>query len=247
MAARDQIRSVGRALALLDALAEAGAEGARVTDLAARLMVDKSTVSRLLSTLEGRGYAGRLSNRRYGLGAHSIGIATSHVSPLVQRAAPHMARVASIAGETVHLIKLVGNEPVTIARLESTRRVPYVLEVQTTYPLWATAAGWCLLASLPPLARLRLLPAEPYPAFTPRTAGSARALWARLRRGLREGIFCEEGEFVAGVSCYAVALRCEDLGETVALAISFDSARPERERRPLREALRRGTRSLDPT
>ena len=82
----------------------------------------------------------------------------------------------------------------------------------------------------------RLLPAEPYPAFTPRTAGSARALWTRLRRGLREGIFCEEGEFVPGVSCYAVALPCDDLGETVALAISFDSARPERERRPLRPA-----------
>jgi DNA-binding IclR family transcriptional regulator len=245
MPRRAEVSSVDRALALLDALAVAGSEGARVTDLAARLEVDKSTVSRLLSTLARRGYADRLPNRRFGLGPTPVELVTSRIGPAVQRAAPHLARVAAMAGETVYLIQLIGREAVTIARLESSRRAPLVFEDRAAYPLWATSAGMALLSAQRPIERMRLLPPEPYPRFTARTATTARELWARIRRGLRDGIFAEEAEYMPRSACYAVRLLDGRVDGDLALAISFEASRPESERARLREALLRGARSIN--
>src|ERR1700756_871207 len=64
-----EIRSVGRALDLLDFMQRAAPAGIRVRDAAAHLAIDPATASRLLATLISRGYASRMPNRRYTLGA----------------------------------------------------------------------------------------------------------------------------------------------------------------------------------
>jgi IclR family transcriptional regulator, acetate operon repressor len=66
--ARDNsVHSVDRAISILQVLARHGAAG--VTEIAAEVDVHKSTVSRLLGTLEARGLVEQSSNRgRYRLG-----------------------------------------------------------------------------------------------------------------------------------------------------------------------------------
>ena len=66
--ARDNsVHSVDRAISILQVLARHGAAG--VTEIAAEVDVHKSTVSRLLGTLEARGLVEQGSNRgRYRLG-----------------------------------------------------------------------------------------------------------------------------------------------------------------------------------
>ncbi len=90
-AERSQVRSVGRALDLLEIMQRAAPAGIRVCDAAATLSVDPATVSRLLSTLIAHGYASRLPNRRYTLGVRSQRLAAAWVDRLIQIAGPTMA------------------------------------------------------------------------------------------------------------------------------------------------------------
>ena len=85
-----EIRSVGRALDLLDMMQRAAPSGIRVRDAAAHLGIDPATASRLLATLITRGYASRLPNRHYTLGARSLRLASAWIDRLLQVAAQPM-------------------------------------------------------------------------------------------------------------------------------------------------------------
>src|SRR5271168_3053290 len=117
-----EIRSVGRALDLLEIMQRAAPTGIRVSDAAATLRIDPATASRLISTLITRGYASRMPNRRYTLGPRSLRLASGWIDRLLQVAAEPMRRIADSCGETVYLLQLVGTEAVTLARLIGGRR-----------------------------------------------------------------------------------------------------------------------------
>ena len=75
-----------------------------------------------MSTLITRGYASRMPNRRFTLGARSLRLASGWVDRLLQLASVPMHRIADTCGETVYLLQLVGTEAVTLARLSAGRR-----------------------------------------------------------------------------------------------------------------------------
>jgi IclR family transcriptional regulator, acetate operon repressor len=239
-----EIRSVGRALDLLEIMQRAAPAGIRVCDAAATLGIDPATVSRLMSTLITRGYASRMPNRRYTLGARSLRLAAGWIDRLLQVADAPMRRIADGCGETVYLLQLVGAEAVTLARLAGSRRAMVEGEVGPSYPLWATAAGRALLGTLPAAQGLALLPAEPFPAFTPRTKTTWADVRAAIQDGRRSGIHAEQGEIDLFLSCYATPLLHSERDEKLALAVSFEAGRPENDRRAIQQALRREWRQL---
>lgn len=242
---RPEIQSVGRALDLLEILQHAAPSGVRVCEVADRLGVDPATASRLLSTMISHGFASRMPDRSYTLGTRSFRLATAWVDRLLRIAAPIMARVADGCDETVYLLQLVGSEAVTLARLAGNRRAMIDVEDGPCYPLWATAAGRALLASVPAVRRPMLLPAEPFPAFTPHTKTTWAALSAMLEDARGSGIYVEEGEFDPHLSCYAMPLLHRSRDEKLAVAVSFDTQRTEGDRRFIRRALRREWREFE--
>jgi DNA-binding IclR family transcriptional regulator len=235
---RAEIRSVGRALELLDMMQSRAPAGVRVRDAAAHLGVDPATASRLLSTLIAHGYASRLPDHRYMLGRRSLWLATAWVDRLIRTAAPAMARVADRCGSTVYLLQLVGAEAVALARLTGDCTT-LSEEIGPSYPLWASAAGRALLSTVPSVLRPILLPNEPFPAFTRRTRTRWSEISTALREAARDGIHAEEGEVDPRLSCYATPLPRGNRHEQLAMAISFDSRRPETDRHLIRQALRR--------
>jgi len=241
--ARAEIRSVGRALDLLEMMQRKAPAGIRVRDAAQHLGVDPATSSRLLSTLVAHGYASRLPNRRYMLGTRSLWLATAWVDRLIRIAAPPMARIADTCGATVYLLQLVGTEAVALARLTADRRTMSD-EIGPSYPLWASAAGRALLSSVPAVQRPALLPAEPFPAFTPRTKTRWADISAAMQEADHDGIHAEEGEIDARLSCYATPLPRANGSEKLAMAISFETRRPESDRRLMRQALQRERREI---
>jgi IclR family acetate operon transcriptional repressor len=234
-----EIRSVGRALDLLEIMRRAAPAGVRVRDAAASLGIDPATASRLMSTLMTRGYASRMPNRRFTLGARSLRLASGWVDRLLQLASAPMHRIADTCGETVYLLQLVGTEAVTLARLSAGRRATIDGEVGPSYPLWPTAAGRALLGTLPAAQSQALLPEEPFPAFTARTKTTWSEVYAAVRAGRRSGIYSEEGENDLFLGCYATPLQQGVQDEKLALAVSFEARRPESERRLIRQALQR--------
>lgn len=244
MARGGEIRSVVRALDLLEMMQRKAPAGIRACEAAEQLGVDPATVSRLLATLIAHGYASRLPNRQYMLGTKSMRLASGWIDRLIQIAAPPMARVADNCGETVYLVQLVGVEAVTLARLASNRRAMIDVEVGPSYPLWASAAGRALLSSVAKVQRPGLLPKEPYPAFTARTKTRWSDLSSALQEAQQDGIHVEDGELDPHLSCFATPLLHGEREEKLAIAVSFDIRRPERERSMIRQALRREWREL---
>ena len=131
----EEVRSVGRALDLLEMMQHAAPSGVRVCEAASALGVNPATASRLISTLMTRGYASRMPNRRYTLGPRSWRLASNWIDRMLLVATAPMKRIADGCGETVYLLQLVGTEAVTLARLASDRRAMVNNEVGANYPL----------------------------------------------------------------------------------------------------------------
>src|SRR5436309_9043082 len=117
-ALRNKVQSLDRALEILRLL---GSEPEmRVTDLARRLEVHKSTVFRLLATLQEHGLVEQNpSTERYRLGYGLVRLAGSVVAELdlARTARPVLEELAARTGETVNLALLQGDQVVDIDHL----------------------------------------------------------------------------------------------------------------------------------
>jgi len=159
---RNKVQSLDRALEILKLL---GSEPEmRVTDLARQLEVHKSTVFRLLSTLQEHGLVEQNpSTEKYRLGYGLVRLAGSVVSELdlARVARPVLEELALRSGETVNLAILQGSQVVNIDQIAAPNLVVNVNWVGKQTPLHATSNGKVLLAFLPEDERQRLLAGKP--------------------------------------------------------------------------------------
>ncbi|MCF2527675.1 IclR family transcriptional regulator [Yinghuangia soli] len=211
-------QSVGRALRILIELGE----GPRSLDqLAAELGVHKTTVLRLLRTLEDDAFVHRDANHRFHLGARLF--ALSHAA-LEQReilgyAAPHLARLNQATGQTVHLGVYEGGEAVYLDKHESRHSIRMYSRVGLPMPLHATAIAKVLLAGLPPAERRAVADRIAYTRYTPNTIGSADELLAELDRVADRGHALDDAEHETFMTCIAAPIR--EASGRVAAAVSL--------------------------
>jgi IclR family acetate operon transcriptional repressor len=207
---RGSIRSVDRALTLLEAIAEAGGE-TTLTKLAVRTSLNISTCHHLLSTLVKWGYVAKVPGRRsYALGARIfyLGNACLRQVDLPQRARPLLERINKTTGETVHLAILQRDDIVTVMKLEARHAVRV-----DTGPLGnaeaahATALGKAMLAWLPEAQILRVIKARGLQHLTPNTITDLPTLTEELRLIRRNGFAIDREEFQPGVICVGAAIR----------------------------------------
>ena len=207
---RNKVQSLDRALEILKLL---GSEPEmRVTDLARRLEVHKSTVFRLLSTLEEHGLVEQNpSSEKYRLGYGLVRLAGSVVAELdlARASRPVLEELARRSGETVNLAILQGNQVVNIDQIAAPNLVVNVNWVGKQTPLHATSNGKVLLAYIPDEERHRLL-AQSLPRLTPRTITDVRTLEKQLRRVLKDGYAFTPEELEVGLNAVAAPVRAAD-------------------------------------
>lgn len=141
---------VAKVGALLDTLAESGE--ATVRDLADRIGEPRSTVYRLLSSLQQLEMVEpgmRRGTYRLGLGLLRLGAAVATGFDERQAALPVLQRLHDETGETVFLCVRRGNEAVCIERLDGRRVQSLALRIGGSLPLHAGAAPRVLLAFEP--------------------------------------------------------------------------------------------------
>src|SRR5438067_13884112 len=189
-AMRNKVQSLNRALEILRLL---GSEPEmRVTDLARRLEVHKSTVFRLLSTLQEHGlFEQTPTTEKYRLGYGLVRLAGAVVAELdLARASRSVLQeLAARTGETVNLAILQGDQVVNIDQIAAPNLVVNVNWVGKQTPLHATSNGKVLLAYLSEDERRRLLD-RALPRLTPRTITDPRLLAKQLPRVLTDGHAC---------------------------------------------------------
>jgi DNA-binding IclR family transcriptional regulator len=210
-------QSLARALGIL---VELGQGGRSLDELAAVLAVHKTTVLRLLRTLEEERFVYRDAAHRYHLGARLFALSSLAVEQRDVRAvaAPHLARLNRTTGHTVHLGAYESGEAVYLDKYDSRHPVRMYSRIGLAMPLHCTGIGKVLLAGLPAAELDDVLAWLEYPALTPRTITDVTQLRAELATVRNQGWAADHGEHEPTVNCVAAPVR--DAGGQVVAAAS---------------------------
>ncbi len=215
------VQSVGRALSILELLAEGPGE-LGVTELGRLLGVHKATAYRLASTLAERGLVERnpaTDKYRLGFGMiHLAGAAMARLD-LVQQARPILEELAERTRETVNLAVLDGDRVMHIDQITGTRSVVSVSWVGRRTPYHCTSNGKVLLAFLGEGERERLLQA-PLERQTPNTIVDPVALRAQLVEVRARGYAHTIEELEEGLNAVAAPVRQADGGVVAAVSVA---------------------------
>ncbi len=211
------VRSVERALDILDCFAPGQLE-LSLSEIAARINLAASTTSRIIATLERRGWLARdPASLRYSLGSASARIGGLGFSGIEigKVALPFMRDLNRIYDEGVSLYAVQGDERVCIECVESSRPLRRVIKVGDRHLLTRGAAGRVLLAWLPEDRREELIRRDP---FTNEEA---------LEELRRSGFTVSLGEREEGVTSIAAPIQDARREVVAALAMSGPSVRFE--------------------
>lgn len=199
------VQSVERAFGILDAVA---AHPSGVTALASRLALPKSTVARLLGTLEELGAVERVDGPRWRIGpgvSELASVATPERS-LAALARPHLVALERDLGEASGLALPDGHTVHYVDQVESDNPVQVRDWTGTRAPLHAAPSGLVLLAEWPEEAIVGYLAGE-LERLTPRTEVEPAALRERLARVRERGYAWGLEEFALGINSVAAAVR----------------------------------------
>jgi DNA-binding IclR family transcriptional regulator len=194
---RNALQSADRALAILAAF-NPDRSSLRVSELARELGLHKSTVSRLLSTLQARGLV-RRDGDDFAPGPELARLGALAVTslPLAQVAREPLGKLAEVTGETVNLAIRRGDEAVNVLQVQTTHFVGMTDWTGRGAPLHATANGKILLAFGDAPAPGRLV------ALTDRTIVDRNALETELGRVRANGYATAAEELEIGLVAVA--------------------------------------------
>lgn len=196
------IQVVEHALDLLEALGEeSDGDGVQISQLSSRLNMNKSSIFRLLATLELRGYVQRVdSSKRYRLGMNAYEMAQRFLTrmTLLRKARPVMDRLARSCDEAVYLVIRRDDDVLFLDMCDTAQQVKLVSLVGRRFPVAAVSAGKVLLAFASPRdERRRLLMCNPL---------CGAELAAELEKIRLAGYACDVGGVGDGVACLAAPL-----------------------------------------
>jgi DNA-binding IclR family transcriptional regulator len=206
------VQSADKALAILAAFDE-GRPAVGVSELAAELGMHKSTVSRLLATLENRGLVRRDADRfAPGPELARLGALAVRGLVLVGTAREALERLAADTGETVNLAVREGDRALNLHQVHTAHLVGVTDWTGRALPLHATANGKVLLAfgagSLP----------RALPKIAQKTITDRRKLRAELERVRKAGFAVATEELELGL--HAVAAPVFDSFASCVAAVS---------------------------
>ncbi len=203
------IKSVKTALNILNCFTHESPE-IGVTEISKKLALSKSTVSRLLSTLEQGNLVAKIStNQKYRLGPKVLEWAGIFLSNTEWRtiALPHLKDLRDKTDETVTIFVVNGNQRVCLEKLDSPHEVRQFLNIGNHYPLHAGAAGKLLLAYLPKEKWKEILSKTGLPRFTSNTIINLKGLEKELNKIQKEGYAISHQERAPFVSSVATPIR----------------------------------------
>jgi len=193
-----------------------------VTELSLDLHINKSTVSKILSTLEAHRYLTQNpENRKYRLGLRffEFGFLVADQMDLQKIAFPFMEELNKRVQETVHLVILDEFEIVYINKVESSQSLRIGTRVGGRLPAYCTGVGKVLLSGLSPEEMKKFLKKTPLKKLTPSTVTNPEKLKEALAQIRAQGYAMDNEEFSEGLVCVAAPIH--NYSQRVIAAISI--------------------------
>lgn len=217
---RYNIEALARGLEILS-LFSADRPALSLSQIVELLQLNKSTVYRVLSTLEAMQYLQQdTATRLYhpGLKVLQLGFTAINSIEIRQAARPYLERLSQEVGQTVSLAVLNGFHTIYVDRIRNQAIVGVVLGVGSSLPAHCTSLGKILLADLPGGELTNLLAANELTAYTPKTVTTKKALCAELEIISQQGFAIDDEELASGLRAGAAPIR--DLTRRAVAAIN---------------------------
>ncbi|MFE7629352.1 IclR family transcriptional regulator [Kocuria sp. NPDC057446] len=180
-----------------------------VTEIAARVGLHKSTVSRLLATLEREDVVERdPQTRRYRLGLGLISVAGPLLAELDERrvAYPVLLELTERTGETSALLVWNGDQAVCVEQIPSPRQIKHTTPLGTRYGTALSASVQIFLAEQPP-ERVRALLLSGIVELPDPTEASIALYLESLRQVAEDGVALNYGKTSVEEIGVAAAVR----------------------------------------
>lgn len=212
-------------------------------EIARRLGVPRSTVFRLLVTLENMGYVERTDDGR----AHRLGLAVLRLGfeylasqGITELGRPILERMRDDTGFAASLVVRDGRDIVYILRAASTSPFASSVSVGTRLPAHATVLGHVLLCDLT-LSQLRALYPEPkLEAVNPNTPTTTEQLFDVAQQARLRGHVMAEGFFESHISTVAAPVFGDSGHVIAAIGLTVPGAQIAEDKRAALVAQVRG-------
>ena len=202
---RTSNRSVERAFALVDELAENG--GGRVSELAERVDMPVSTAHDYLQTLVETGYV-RMEGKEYQTTTRflEVGHRQRHRLEVFKAVRDELETVAEETDEHATLFVEEADQAVILAVQEGPDAVNLFAYPGARMPMHAVAPGKAMLASMPTDRVEAIIDRQGLVELTSRTITDPDVLFEQLEEIREQGYAVDEGERIAGMVCIAAPI-----------------------------------------
>jgi DNA-binding IclR family transcriptional regulator len=210
--------------------------GATIRDLVDMLGLPRTTVYRVLNSLQSHEMVRRSPDGVYTLGRRLLALAARVVTTgqdydLASLAMPHLERLSEELGESSKISVFDNDGALVIAAVQGKREFALTVVPGQRLPLHAGAASKILLAHLP-AAELKDLIRAPLAGYTGHTITDAKRLTRDLAEIRSKGWAADKGEYAVSVHAFAAPIP-DRTGKTIAaLSVPFlagaDTQRMER-------------------
>jgi len=203
----ESIRAVERALDVLMCFTSQTPE-LSMTEISEMIGINKSTVHRLLATLEGKRFVERdaiTGVYRPGIRLVQLAFLTLEHNDLRRLAAPFLHNLCEQFRENVNLSVLDDTDVVYLDVIEGTQRVKLAAAPGQRLPAFCTASGKAILAFLPK-EKLGDILARGLTKYTQNTITAEEAFLDNLRQTRERGYAISEQEFEDGINAIAAPI-----------------------------------------
>lgn len=201
------IRAVDRALDILLCFSREEPELC-LTEIAERAELHKSTVHRVLATLEHRGFVQHdeaTGKYRLGLRVLELAMLALETMDIRRHAWPFLRRLSEECRETVDLGVLDGTDIVYLEVIESPQRVKLAAAPGQRLPACCTSSGKAVLAYLPE-AQVKQIMVQGLRRYTEHTIVSPDDFLADLHTTRERGFAIAQSEYEDGINAVAAPI-----------------------------------------
>jgi DNA-binding IclR family transcriptional regulator len=227
----EAIRAVERALDVLMCFTSQTPE-LTLTQISERIGINKSTVHRLLATLEGKHFLDRDSVSgvyRPGIRLLELAFLTMDTNNLRRLVTPFLLDLSNQYRENVNLSVLHDTDVVYVAVIESLQRVKLAAVPGQRLPAFCTASGKAILAYVP-VDHVRLILEQGMPRYTQTTILTKEAFFENMLQAQKQGFALSEQEFEDGINAVAAPIFNSNGNPIASISIAGPAYRLPKER-----------------
>jgi len=221
------VQSIGRAMSILDRLAETDI-GLTLTELARGVALPPSTTHRILTTLQRYRFVrfdGASMTWQIGVQAFVVGNVFARSRDVASLATPHLRRLMGRTGETVNYFTHSGDAVVCMTQVQSQQMVRAISRPGISSEMHRSAAGKAILAHMEASEVNEIIARTGLRRYTENTITTLEDLHLELGKIRQRGFSIDNEEFSLGLRCIAAPIFDEAGAVQAAISLAGPASR----------------------